>query len=65
MERQRYRAVRSPLRRGASMIYGLNRYENSPILPLLSPLSDRENLRKILKINRYEIGFRGFLPELD
>ena len=27
---------------------------------LLSPLSDRENLRKFIEINRYEIGFEGF-----
>ena len=32
---------------------------------MLSLLSDKKNRPKIIKINRYEIGFPGFLPELD
>ena len=46
MERMRYRAVRSPLRRGASMIYGFNRYEikKTREQPEFSPFSGQKQL---------------------
>ena len=47
---------------GESAVGFIRRFrgKKSPILPLVPPLSDRKNRPKIIKINRYEIGFEGF-----